>query len=377
MTDWTVHLIQIGKFGNHPNADSLDITQIYGQNVIFKRGTYKEGDLAVFLPPDTCMPMNPEHPLLKDNPHLKPGHRVDAVRLRGIFSNGFTVPARVLFTEDELKDIPLGTHVAERIGVAKYEDQGDKLSTSGDNEKDPGYMPTYTDIDGWAKYRDKGLIKEGDEVVLTEKIHGANARFCYRDGRLWVGSRTGVKAQYVRPDGTEGNLWWKVAKDMSLEGRFKWLNGISDPSVAWTKTFSTEEFPTLQGVDLSGTVLFGEVYGQVQDLKYGVNSGCSFRVFDTFNPTLGHYNDWNVTVAIVAAMGLDLVPVLYEGPWKPELEELRNGPSVLYPGHTREGFVIKPVKEEYVQFVPGTRHAFTGRVIFKYVGEDYKTRKRK
>lgn len=361
MSDWLVHLVQIGKFGNHPNADSLDITQIYGQNVIFKRGTYQQGDLAVFLPPDTCMPMDPEHPLLKDNPHLKPGHRVDAVRLRGIFSNGFTVPARVLFTEEELKDIPVGTHVAERIGVTKYEDEGDKLSTRGDNERDPGYMPCFTDIDGWPKYRNQGVIEEGEEVVITEKIHGANARFCFRDGRLWVGSRTGVKAEYIRADGTEGNLWWKVAKDLDLEGKFKKL----------------QLEPTVGTVPTHDLVLFGEVYGQVQDLKYGLVTGATLRVFGVYSPTLGRYVDWDVLVQIAKTMALELVPVLYRGPWKPELEELRNGPSVLYPGHVREGYVITPAKERFAQFDPDSRRAFTGRVIFKAIGEDYKLRKRK
>lgn len=37
----------------------------------------------------------------------------------------------------------------------------------------------------------------------------------------------------------------------------------------------------------------------------------------------------------------------------------------------------QPVQERHVQFDPGNRHAFTGRVIFKFVGEDYKTRKKK
>jgi hypothetical protein len=170
MSDWLVHLVQVGKFGKHPNADTLSITQVYGQNVIFRTGGFQEGDLAVFLPPDSVLPTDPEHPLLKDNPGLKPGHRVDAVRLRGIFSNGFMVPAKILFTEEELKDIPVGTHVADRIGVTKYEDEGEKLSTRGDNERDPGYMPCYTDIEGWPKHRH--VIPEGEEVVITEKIHG-------------------------------------------------------------------------------------------------------------------------------------------------------------------------------------------------------------
>lgn len=352
MSDWLVHLVEIGDFGKHPNADTLSITQIYGQNVIFRSGTYQKGDLAVFLPPDTVLPSDPEHPVVKDS-GLKPGHRIDAVRLRGIFSNGLTIPASVLFTPEELVAIPVGTHVADRIGVTKYEDQGDKLAIIGENEKDPGVMPVYTDIDGWAKYRNHGFISEGDEVVILEKIHGANGRFCYRDDRLWVGSRTCVKAQYVGEDGVERNLWWNVAKSLDIEGKFKALlsgdHGIDVP--------------------LEGTVIYGEVYGQVQDLRYGVDKGATFRVFDSWNPTLKRYNDWPVTKAIAKAMGLDLVPELYRGPWETSLESLRNGPSVLYPGHTREGYVIKPVQEKW--------NPRTQRTIFKFVGEDYKTRKRK
>ena len=55
MSDWLVHLVQVGKFGKHPNADSLSITQVYGQNVIFRTGGFQEGDLAVFLPPDSVL----------------------------------------------------------------------------------------------------------------------------------------------------------------------------------------------------------------------------------------------------------------------------------------------------------------------------------
>lgn len=359
MSDWNVHLVSIGKFGNHPNADTLSITQVYGSPVIFKRDTYKPGDLAVFIPPDSCMPTDPESVLLKDNPHMKPGQRVDAIRLRGIFSNGFLVPAHVLFTPEELQTMEVGTHVAERLGITKYEDAGDQLSTRGENERDGSGMPHYTDIKGWPTFRNSNTIKLGEEVVLTEKIHGANARFCYKGDRLWCGSRTNIKAQAPGIDGSERSLWWKVAKDINLEEKMK------------------AAIASFTGYDLTGTVVFGEVYGQVQDLKYGVASGASFRVFDTWNPNLNHYNDWDVTVAIASAMGLELVPVLFRGPYAPELEELRNGPSVLYPGHIREGYVIKPVEERWSEEWSDGKRGFSGRTIFKFVGEDYKLRKQK
>ncbi len=349
MSDWLVNLVRLGKIGKHPNADALDISQVYGQTVICKRDLYKPGDLAIFLPPDSVLSEDPENPIVKDS-GLKPGHCIEAKRLRGIFSNGMLVPASVCFTPEELATIEVDTHVAERIGVSKYKAPDDLLATGGENESDPGYMPCYTDIEGWPKYREDGLINEGDEVVLTEKIHGANGRFTFRDGRLWVGSRTCIK----RFD--EKNLWWSVAKNVGLEEKFQRLMEAS-------------EF-------FERTVIYGEVYGQVQDLKYGVDTGATLRVFDTYDTALGRYNDWNNTKVICAIMGLETVPELHVGPWKPDLELLRNGPSVLYPGHTREGFVIKPMKEEFVQFVSGTKGLFTGRKIFKFVGEDYKTRKK-
>jgi hypothetical protein len=199
-------------------------------------------------------------------------------------------------------------------------------------------------------------------------IHNCNARFCYRDGRLWVGSRNNIKAEYVSSDGVERNLWWKVAKDLDLESKFLRLLDKDNPQIPHLG---------LSEVALEGTVVYGEVYGNVQDLKYGVTSGAQFKVFDTFNPTLGRYNDWDITVHIAIAMGLEIVPELFRGAYRPELEELRNGPSMLYPGHTREGYVIKPAQEKFISYNPGDRHAFTGRLILKNVGEDYKTRKRK
>lgn len=369
MTDWNVHLIKLNKVGNHPNGDSLSITQVYGQPVIFRRGVLEAGDLAVFIPPDSVLPANPESPVIKDS-GLPPLHCVEARRFRGIFSNGFLIPAKAVFSPTELETLQVGDHVAERLGITKHEDAGERLATSGENERDHKYMPLYTDIEGLPKNRE--VLKEGEEVVLTEKIHGAHSRYCFRDGRLWVGSRTQIKAQNVRLNGTEGNLWWAVAKEIKLEDKFKSL--VKPDGREQQDKFQECGLPNH---NLEGIVLFGEVYGKVQDLNYGVTSGGKFRLFDTYSPALGRYNDWDVTVAIAKYMDLPLVPELYRGPWSSELEEMRNGPSVLYPGHIREGYVVKPIKERHIEFNPDVRHSLSGRMILKHIGEAYKLRSKK
>ena len=48
-------------------------------------------------------------------------------------------------------------------------------------------LPHY-DIESARKWAPR-VLTEGEEVVLTEKIHGANGRFAWHHDRLWVASR--------------------------------------------------------------------------------------------------------------------------------------------------------------------------------------------
>jgi RNA ligase (TIGR02306 family) len=175
-------------------------------------------------------------------------------------------------------------------------------------------------------------------VILTEKIHGANGRFVYRDGRLWVGSHKCVKA----PDKT--NLWWSVAEMYRLEERLS-------------------QFPDI--------VLYGEVFGYVQDLRYGMQQG-QFRLgfFDAMNLKTHQYLDVaDFTKLAQTELELPTVPVLYVGPWSQELiQQYANGKSTLA-NHVREGFVAKPLKERWDDSI--------GRVTLKFVGEDYLLRREK
>lgn len=351
MTNWYPSVVKIAKYGSIKNSDSLDITQIYGENVIFKRGTYQTGDLAVFVPPESILPMNPDHPLLKDNPHLKPGGIVKAVRLRGVFSNGFLVPVKEIFTEAQLNNIPLETNIAELLGISKYEGEDAELDSRGECERDRGYMPKYTDIESWPKNRNKGYINPGDPVVVTLKVHGCSSRFTWKniDQRLYCGSRAQIKASYDL-DGDERNTWWRIAKQYNLTEKLKNLAEIF-------------------GHD--NTVIYGEVYGQIQKGFMYDSDGKEnkFRIFDTYDTSKNKYNNWNTTVEIAQILEIPTVPVLYQGPWNEELEILAEGLDPINPNHIREGFVIKPLEERYEYHI--------GRIIFKMVGQGYKLKDQK
>ncbi len=113
-------------------------------------------------------------------------------------------------------------------------------------------------------------------------------------------------------------------------------------------------------------VFFGEVYGQVQDLKYDV-VGHHLRIFDVYDVTTQKYHNWNEVKQIVKQAGLETVPVLYEGSWTGnEMWLYAEGKSTIA-SHIREGFVVKPIIERLDDTI--------GRVIVKLVGEQYHLRK--
>ncbi len=168
----------------HPNADRLEIALVGGWKSICRKGELQEGQKVVFFPPDSILP-----PALADDPPAgrlgvakycsllpkneqglrPPGYRVKAARLRGQPSFGLVMaldPSR-----GDL-DWPVDTDVAEFYGIEKWEPP--LKCEAGDSAPEHPWFPKYTDIEHYANY--PTAIADGEEVVITEKIHGTNAR---------------------------------------------------------------------------------------------------------------------------------------------------------------------------------------------------------
>lgn len=338
MSEFHVEVVRLGEMNPHPHADTLDITKVYDYTVIVKRGEWKEGDLAVYLPLEAVVPDIDRWSFFipKDatgQPRYQVGNvpqryrTIDAKKIRGIFSQGM------------LAKLPpgnwsVGDDVREAMGIVRWEPP-QELSTGGECEAAPRdwHFVKYTDIEGLRRY--PSILTEGEEVVITEKIHGANARYVHDGTRLWVGSHGQIKAQDSR------SIWWSAAAHHNLEEKLS-------------------RFPFL--------VFFGEVFGRVQDLRYGCDATVRFRAFDIFDIKGGRYLNHDAALEIAAEIGVDWVPILHRGPWHPDLNDLCEGKSTLAT-HVREGFVVKPVIERYDDQI--------GRVILKRHGEGYLLRQKK
>lgn len=312
----------------HPNADTLSVVKIAGFTACVRTADFAGVDRAAYIEPDSLVPVDrPWSAFLA--PRAKPIYgdraRITVVKLRGVLSMGLLV-APLAGTSWEI-----GQDVAAELGVEHYNppEAGSARGTGGEAEAAPAVLRTLPkyDVDSWRRYG--RLFMAGEPVVVTEKIHGASARYVWHEGRLWVGSR----AEWKREDA--GNVWWRALR--GTEGLAAWCE--AHPNV----------------------IVYGEVYGWVQELRYGAAQGqVWFRAFD-----LRHGTAW-LPHAEARALGAALpwVPVLYEGPYDAvKIEALAEGPSTLYPKHVREGCVVKPLVER--------EDAHIGRVQLKIVGSGY------
>jgi RNA ligase (TIGR02306 family) len=339
MSTFACPVVQLGKIGKHPNADTLSITTIEGAPVIFGTEMFKQGDTAIYVPVDAVVPE-----AVTGTEFLGKHRRIKAKKLRGIFSMGLLLPFPVANTEMRitLSSGLVGMDAAGLLGITKYEEPEPLFmqTDSAPVPKTPSHPPVY-DVESFRKYHH--LFVPGEEVYVSEKIHGTNARFVYWDGKLHCGSHKQWKAV------DERNPWWRVAKAYNLEEKLQREPGI---------------------------ILYGEIYGRVQDLHYGAGTNdLFFRAFDLYHtgttnlsgPSAGWF-DYRPFMVWCDELEIPRVPTLYRGPYTSfeALAYLAEGKSTLA-DHIREGFVIKPLQERWNQE--------TGRTIAKLVSEAYMLRK--
>ncbi len=370
MTDWAPQIVKIEKVEKHPNADALDVCVVLGDYpVITKRDQYKLGDLVGYIPIDSIVPDTDYFHFLCPKAYEKYEdeqgqiqHRqlgskypvggvpekyriIKAKKMRGIYSQGMLVGA---YDDCMWNECPVnvGDSIVESIGLKKWEeDEEENLpglkKTRTNAEKAPqGWAIPHYDVDGIRKY--VACLQDNEEVVLTEKIHGSNAGFCYDGERLWVKSRN----YYKKMD--DDDMWWDIALRYDLENKLK-------------------AFPNM--------VFFGEVHGQIKGFRYDsvIAEGrlmTKVRFFDVWDVKRLRYLDYDDRIKMIAEAGLEPVPELYRGPWlgKEQMYPLAEGLTTLGGKHIREGWVLNTSKERY-------EPSLDSRMQVKLVGEAYNLQK--
>lgn len=390
MSDHTIKVIRIGEILNHPNADKLEIIRVGGFQVVIGKGNFKTGDLAVYVPPDSIVPQRPEYSWvwerdgggnLRDIPAdaevPEKYRRVTVKRLRKEYSEGLLLPVTQEYFPSDYATAE-GEDVAEILGITHYNPPDDEEITNlggcsvkqskilprslkgwlyflsywltfglynpwgnlgGLNEIAPDVTPPIYDVEAYKNHTSALDLTEGEHVVVTEKIHGSNARFVYqkaswpKSGKMYAGSRKLWKRK--------GNSIWRQALK-------------NNPDIQ----LFCESYP--------GYTLYGEVVPTQKGFDYGCLEGLTEVFFFDIRTPEGEWMPYLDARRITETFDLlKWAPCLYQGRPESGQEFMKHvdGETQTAGKHLREGIVIRVQPEKHVHGL--------GRAQVKIISNEY------
>ena len=299
-------------------ADMIELSIVDGWKVVVaKNAGHKVGDMVIYCEIDSFLPIKDEFEFLRKTSYKKmsdgmEGFRLKTIKMRGQVSQGLILPMSVVeYTNVQFE---VGMDVTNLLGITKYEPPI-PAELSG---KVKGLFPSF--LRKTDEERVQNLTKEygqykllGRKFYVTEKLDGSSATFYYKDGVFGVCSRNLELLE------TEGNTFWKVARELDLENKMK-------------------DF----GINIS---LQGELIGEgIQGNPYKIK-GQTVKFFNLFDIDLQVYHSLSHLDRALGIMGLKMVPIVDEFFKLPEtietLLKYADNKSILNPKFNREGIVIR------------------------------------
>jgi RNA ligase (TIGR02306 family) len=185
------------------------------------------------------------------------------------------------------------------------------------------------------------VIKDGEQIVICEKIHGRNCRLGLTlddsGGELFL-----IGTHNTRQKLDHGSIYQKPLDDNAKALLRDCLKNYSAKCV----------------------ILFGELHGpKLQNLNYGKKEA-EFAAFDISID--GNYLSHANFSFVCRSHNIQMVPVLGTEPLTLDVLKKRSSGStvmMLENAHMREGIVFRPVADRFDPKI--------GRVILKYLNDDF------
>ena len=158
-------------------ADNIELAVVGGWNAITKKGEYEVGAKVVVATTDAVIP-EALSDLMSVTSYLRKGQRVRTVKLRGVYSECLLIPFKYLAPKSLEKNVKVGHDMMEILGITKYEPPIKQIQLAS------GRKIKYRDNQNFHIYYKfpnlknvTGMFTEEDEVQITRKLHGTNARY--------------------------------------------------------------------------------------------------------------------------------------------------------------------------------------------------------
>jgi RNA ligase (TIGR02306 family) len=344
---------RINEIKEIPGADNIEQGVIGGWNCIIKKGEYKVNDWVGIATTDAVIPQGLADAIGITN-YLRKGNRVRTVKLRGVYSECLVIPDQFL---------PIGYNregkdLMETLKISKYEPPVKQIQLASGKKikyKDNPNFHVYYKFPNLKNVR--GMFTEQDEVEITRKLHGTNARYgIVKKGKLSFWDKVKkffrladkwVDYEYVygshnveKGSDSQGfystDVWREIAEIYDIKNKLWNYVKIYNPKIIG-----------------EGFILYGEIYGAgiQKNYEYGLKD-IQFAGFDIKEN--GEYqNTVRTQYCIAVTLKLPHVEVLYEGKWSQEIQD----------------------KFTFKNFIPGTKVPEEGIVIKHMSGERNKVAK--
>lgn len=299
-------------------ADAIEKAQVLGWMLVVKKGEFEVGDFCVYCEIDCVMPDKPEYAFLKPRKM-----RIKTMKLRGQVSQGICFPLSVLPAGTPIKE---GFDVTEILGIKKYEPPIPVSLAGKMKGRFPSFIPK-TDETRVQILQDLIDNFKNEKCYITEKLDGSSVTYYIKDGEFGVCSRN---LELLEDD---KNSMWKIARELDIENKLRSLN----------KNYALQAEIVGEGI-------------QKNTLKIKGQTVFFFNIFDI---NKYKYLDFKEFVSLIKLLKLKTVPIISENYILEtdieKLVEMSIGKSAINSKGWREGIVIRPQKEK---FINGERFSF-------------------
>lgn len=319
--NYACSVVQLGQIVDHPSADRLKLTTIYGNTVIIGLDS-KEGDIGLFFPLESQIgeEFAKANDLLrrKDETGKTVGglfdenRRVRAQKLRGVPSMGFYCPFSYLENlskycggngkDWEVKDFKIGysfNNLGNLVISTKYIPKGKPQRSGSGNgpivRKPSRYIKEQfkEHFDTTNLFRNVHKIPIDKPLIVTWKLHGTSlrcgnvlvkrnlsllerlsrflgAKILETEYDFIVGSRTVIKDPKAGPGFYNKDIWGKVSSDLFKDKLHK------------------------------GEMIYGEIVGYVPDsdslIQKGYTYGCAKGTYNVYIYRITNTNIDGITI---------------------------------------------------------------------------------
>lgn len=308
-------------------ADNIELAVVGGWNCITQKGVQNVGDVVIIATTDAVIPE-----ALSDEigvtSYLRKGGRVRTVKLRGTYSECLIIPDKFLHGRTTIGDWDLkdGSDCMHIFGIVKFEPPVKMVQLS--NGKKIRYQ-TNPNFHVYYKFPNlknvPDLFTEEDEVEITRKIHGTNARYgivkkirlsfwdnvkdFFGFGNKWNWYEFVVGSHNVEKGSDSNgfydtNVWYDIEKKYDIKAKLWKYVQLSEPDLIG-----------------DGITLYGEIYGA--GIQKGYDYGLKDIEFVGFDVKQnGEYLSTEVVNTLIEdVLDLPYVEILYKGNWSQEVQD--------------------------------------------------------